>query len=99
MTDINWEKHFRDYENSGLTIKKYCAREGLEYSAFRNQRYHHSLIKRKRSTPTVLKSASFKEYSIGVKLQLSVESEDSVAIHGISIDQLPIILRALDAIS
>ena len=88
---VNWQEHIKKYEASGMTMKQYCADAGIGFLAFRRQRYRKSV------TPKA-KAASFKEYSVGVELSVSIAEDGSLSLKGLSPDQIPSILRACRAV-
>ena len=99
MTGINWEKHIHDYERSGQTMKAFCAKRGLNFFGFRNQRYRYNQKKKAELTKLKPTKSAFKEFQVGINLQITVNKGNQISIHGISADHLPNILRAIDAVS
>ena len=41
----------------------------------------------------------FKEYKVGLALQITLEEDNRISLHGLSPDHLPKVLRAIHAVS
>ena len=97
MRKIDWDKHMRDYEASGLTMKEFCREKGLSFCSFRNQRYNKQAANRKGAVAR--DKTSFQEFDVGLNLKISLDTNQTVSMHGLSPDHIPAILRAIDALS
>lgn len=98
---IDWPKHMREYQTSGMSIKDYCSANGLSFREFKNSRYRYNYNRQtKQRTATVVTSPSFKAFNVGVcELKLRIDPNNQVSLHGIELTHLPAIVSAIGALS
>ena len=99
MNSVNYAKHNKAWESSGLTMKQYCQKHQIGYYALRNYRYQNSLKKQKPEELAPEPKPRFKMFPVGIKIQLSVDRDGSLSLHGIMPEHLPNILKGLNALS
>jgi hypothetical protein len=77
-----WEKHVSDWEQSGLTQKAYCSREGLTYGSFKNWR-SQLIDKACPQTPSFVEASSVepeKSLSNALVLQISLSNGSRIGV-------------------
>lgn len=93
---INWHQHNRNYELSGLSVREYCAKAGINVNSFQNKRQQM-----KKSTALVRlpeNSQHFVEYHLESEIKITVNHQGLVSLHGLSPENIPAVLRALHVI-
>ena len=95
-SEIDWHQHNRNYESSGLSIRQYCARVGINEKTFQNRRF-----KIRQDSALVVPTGNqtqFVEYGIDSELRITVSNQGLVSLHDLPVESIPAILRALHAV-
>lgn len=98
MKKIDWAKHNRDYETSGLTIREFCKKRGLKMNTFANYRYTQNR-KRKAAKVTHDPLLKFREFDVGTSIEVRIDGDEKISLHGILPEHVTPVLRAICALS
>ena len=104
MAAHDWFKLNSEYENSDLTLREFCKLKNIAHGTMRNQR--HRLKQKKNTAPHKVHSGEpFKKLDkVPLKsecqklIKIEINDQNLVSLHGIHLDHLPQILRAIHAL-
>ena len=94
---IDWNLHIENYNDSGMSIPKFCKLENININTFRSKIYSKKIVT---SPESSVEKSKYLELSVKTELSLSLESDGSISIHGLNPIQIPVVLQACsDALS
>ena len=94
---IEWDIHIENYNNSGMSVPKFCELEKLNIHTFRSKIYAAKSV-----DPVTKRNdkATYLEFDVRTELSLSLENDGTISIRGLNPIQIPIVLQACsDAVS
>ena len=93
---IEWDIHIENYNDSGMSIPKFCKLEKLNIHTFRSKLYTDKAD----AVAKPVEKPKYLEFDVRTELSLSLESDGSISIRGLNPIQIPVVLQACsDAVS
>jgi len=101
MNTIDWFQLNKEYEDSGVTLREFCQAKNINFGSMRHKR--SQIRKRQKdgfidSSNSTITTNHFKEYSVGTQIQIIIEDDGRISVHGLTPDCLPLILSGLYAV-
>ena len=91
------ENHNKAYENSGLSIRKYCLSVGIKPGSL--QYYRQETAKLQRESDDIVSQKLFREYDVGITFKILITDDGLVNLYGINPSHLVNIIRACRVLS